>query len=274
MLSTAVLFQMLTWPRKVVSSHYYIHDREKDMTWVTESDRFQVMQKVLVRKQGTWPESWERRWSSLAAISSARADWQFDQFDSMLRRNSFPVNTVCTVLDFAENFNCTFQDEVQATHWCYEQCTIHPIVCYYKGPHCPETVTESLVFISEDRTHDYNAVHAFVSRAVEHVRCVRHIPLDHIIQWADGCAPQYKSKGPFADVSCAAQDYNCTLDRNFFGSRHGKGPLTVRVPWWKVEQLGQLIACNWLLRKKRKVLPCGTVNAASAKPTRHAHLHI
>ena len=27
------------------------------------------------------------------------------------------------------------------------------------------------------------------------------------------------------------------------------------------------IACNWLLRKKRKVLPCETVNGASAKPT-------
>ena len=41
----------------------------------------------------------------------------------------------------------------------------------------------------------------------------------------------------------------------------------------KTMSLKHTIACNCLLRKKRKVLPCGTVNGASAKPTRHAHLH-
>ena len=31
------------------------------------------------------------------------------------------------VLDFAENFMGTHQDEVQAVHWHHEQVTVHPI---------------------------------------------------------------------------------------------------------------------------------------------------
>ena len=153
-----------------------------------------------------------------------RANWQFQQFDSLRRMTPFPQNTVCMVLDFAENFTCTYQDEVQAAHWHHNQVTVHPIVCYYACSHCQQPLTDSLVFISDDRNHDHHAVHAFTLRAVEHLRDARNISLEHIVQWTDGCSSQYKSKGPFADISRALQDYGCTFERNFFGSRHGKGP--------------------------------------------------
>jgi len=48
--------------------------------------------------------------------------------------------------------------------------------------------------------------------------------IEHIVQWTDDCAAQYKSKGPFSDISCSLIDFGATLERNFFGSRHGKGP--------------------------------------------------
>ena len=136
----------------------------------------------------------------------------------------FPETTVLMVMDFAENFSCFYQQEVQAAHWHHNQATVHPTVTYYKCLACEERVTESLVFITSDKTHDYNAVHVFTARAVEHLKTARGVKVDHIVQWTDGCGSQYKSKGPFADISCAIEDFGATMERNFFGSRHGKGP--------------------------------------------------
>ena len=155
----------------------------------------------------------------MAAISSV-ADWQFDQFNAMRRRNPFPENTVHGATLCRKILAALFRMKCRQLIDAMNSAQYIPLYAITSVP-TAQTVTESLVFISDDRTHDYNAVHAFVTRAVEHVRCVRHIPFDHIIQGTDGCAAQYRSKGPFVDVSCAAQDYNCTLNKNFFG--HGKG---------------------------------------------------
>lgn len=108
----------------------------------------------------------------------------------------------------------------------FVQVTVHPVVCRYRCPACQSEmpVVESLVFISPDKKHDYHAVHHFTTLAIQHLRNVRGLTIDHVIQWTDGCAAQYKSKGPFADIACALEDYGCTFERNYFGSRHGKGP--------------------------------------------------
>lgn len=77
--------------------------------------------------------------------------------------------------------------------------------------------------ISDDRRHDYDAVYAFTTIAMDHLKTIRGLSVEHAIQWSDGCAAQYKSKGPFSDISHTIQDFGCTWERNFFGSRHGKG---------------------------------------------------
>ena len=43
-------------------------------------------------------------------------------------------------------------------------------------------------------------------------------------QWTDGCAAQYKSKGPFADIAHVQYDHQATIEQSFVRSRHGKGP--------------------------------------------------
>ena len=104
------------------------------------------------------------------------------------------------------------------------QVTIHPTVTYYKCPKCPETATESLVFVSPDRVHDYHSVNHFTVLSIQHLRGTTAIRSSNVVQWTNGCAAQYKSKGPFSDIVHAPEDLKATLDRNFFGSRHGKGP--------------------------------------------------
>ena len=41
-----------------------------------------------------------------------------------------------------------------------------------------------------------------------------------LIQWTDGCAAQYKCKHAFKDLT--TMNISNTMERNFFGSRHGK----------------------------------------------------
>ena len=46
-----------------------------------------------------------------------------------------------------------------------------------------------------------------------------------LFQYSDGCSSaQYKSKGPFLDVSKSLVSNDYTFERSFFGSRHGKRP--------------------------------------------------
>ena len=50
---------------------------------------------------------------------------------SILKENL--LSSTCIVLaDFAENYSMVVQDAVQGWHWIKQQCTIHPIIIYYK----------------------------------------------------------------------------------------------------------------------------------------------
>ena len=66
-------------------------------------------------------------------------------------------------------------------------------------------VTTSLTFsethISGDRKHDYHAVHHFFPHGITHLATVHHFKCVCFNQFSDGCASQYKSKGPFLDRS-------------------------------------------------------------------------
>ena len=88
---------------------------------------------------------------------------------------------------------------------------------------CQKTVTESLVFISDDLQHDFHAVNTFTAKALGHLRDQRGLTVERVVQWTDGCASQYKSYGPFSDISHSGTVHGATMYRNFFGSRHGKG---------------------------------------------------
>ena len=67
-------------------------------------------------------------------------NWQQEQF-SKLTSGRVPEGWCIMVLDFAENYTCKTQDEVQAAHWTQEQVTVHPIISYYNchNPSCQKS---------------------------------------------------------------------------------------------------------------------------------------
>ena len=180
--------------------------------------------KVLVKKTGSFGELVAELKDEAVTYSMHlfNAKWQNEQFRKL--RDHPPKNHVIQVLDFAENYTCLLQNEVQAAHWNHHMATVHPLVCYYNCEKCDRVITESCVCISDDLKHDHHAVHVFALKTAEHLQYTRKLNIDKYIQFTDGAASQYKSKGPFLDISYSKEDFKCDLDRNFFGSRHGKGP--------------------------------------------------
>ncbi|KAJ8043450.1 Reticulocyte-binding protein 2-like a [Holothuria leucospilota] len=144
--------------------------------------------------------------------------WQHSQYSRIVHNP--PEGTVTMVMDFAENYACLQQDEVQAGHWHHHQATVHPIVATYLCVRCPtpHTVQHSLVYVSDDMVHDYHAVHKFFTEAVQFLEM--QLAIAKIVRFSDGCSSQYKSRGPFLDIS----SYEKQTEHHFFGSRHGKGP--------------------------------------------------
>lgn len=84
-------------------------------------------------------------------------------------------------------------------------------------------MTESLVFISNDLNHDYHAVNAFQTATCQHMKDTLQLQLTQIYRYSDGCGQQYKSKGPFSDVSYGVTDFGVSIHHKCSGSRHGKG---------------------------------------------------
>ena len=140
--------------------------------------------------------------------------WQYRQCKTLL---SAITNTV--VCDFAENFLCKYQDEVQSAHWGYSQVTIHPTVLSYNCPHCQGTVTDYLIFLSDDLCHDANMVKTILDQKTAHMRSLME-KLEKMVVFSDGCAAQYTAKLPFYQLSNACD--NVAMERCYFGSRRGK----------------------------------------------------
>jgi hypothetical protein len=66
---------------------------------------------MLISKRGTiqeLPSQFEEEVQFLAG-HLFRADWQLKQFKDQRTMEPFPDHSVCMVLDFAENFTCSYQ---------------------------------------------------------------------------------------------------------------------------------------------------------------------
>ena len=58
------------------------------------------------------------------------AEWQRKQLQ--LLKADLPDGWAVAYLDFAENFLCKFQDEVESAYWSYKQVTLFPYVHFYR----------------------------------------------------------------------------------------------------------------------------------------------
>ncbi len=90
-----------------------------------------------------------------------RAQWQPEQLKKCIA--NLPENHAVFVMDYAENYSCRYQNEVQTAFWDQMQVTIHPVMVYYHKVIDDKKVLvkHSVIGISDDTKHDADGVHAF-----------------------------------------------------------------------------------------------------------------
>ena len=125
------------------------------------------------------------------------------------------------VHDYAQNYLCKHQDEIQALHWSHAQVTIHPSSVSYRCPiqDCNKVVLYEIVHISNDLKHDAHLVKNFQAENIKILK-KRGVDICKLVEFTDQAPSQYKNKSAFRYLS---QETIPTI-RNFFGVRHGKGP--------------------------------------------------
>lgn len=153
------------------------------------------------------------------------ASYQSRQYDSLAK--SVPEGLCLVCEDFAENFKTKYQDEAQGAHWGFESVTLHACVANYKCDceGCDVMVTDSIILISDDLSHDVHSVNTFHKHMMTYLQTVQdRPPFKKIIMFSDGAPTQYKNKASFMDLTHFEDDFGIPMERHFFGTRHGKGP--------------------------------------------------
>lgn len=123
---------------------------------------------------------------------------------------------VMVVMDFSENYNCKFQNEVQTAFFDQNQVTVHPFMTYYLKDE--SLVKHAIIVISDDTKQDNHSVNAYRNAMIE--KLSENIDVKQVFEWSDGCAAQYKGRSSFADISLSTLPK--PLYRNFFETSHGK----------------------------------------------------
>ena len=79
-----------------------------------------------------------------------------------------PAHDVIIKMDFAEDYRCQSQQEVQSAYWNPEQVTIHPMVSY-----CKEggklLHKRAMAVISDEPKHDAGTIFAILQKIMNYV---------------------------------------------------------------------------------------------------------
>ena len=81
-------------------------------------------------------------------------------------KENLPPNHVYIHMDFAEDYGCRSQNEIQSVYWSPIQITIHPAVMYYKTQNSAESSHKSFVFISNESRHDAMFAYIIIGKLV------------------------------------------------------------------------------------------------------------
>ena len=124
-------------------------------------------------------------------------------------------------MEFAEDYRCRSQEEIQSAYWSQTQVTIHPVVAYYKKD--GKLTHQSYVFISNEPSHDAKFVYALLKKLVPVL--VKLVPdAESIHYWTDSPTCQYRNKTIFKIISCHEEFFNVKASWNYMEAGHGKGP--------------------------------------------------
>ena len=123
--------------------------------------------------------------------------------------------------DFAGNYKFVVQDEIQSFYWSTSQCTLRPVVLYFKLENTMQS--QCFCIISSDNSHDVAFVYMVQKKIIEVIKT--NLPSVKSIEYfTDGCAAQYKNYKNFANLCNHQKDFGLDAKWNFFATSDGKQP--------------------------------------------------
>ena len=135
-------------------------------------------------------------------------------------KSEVKANECVVQIDFSENFNCKYHDEVQSVHFgaSHEQASLHTVVIYTSGsqPTCLCTVSANL-------DHGPAGIWAHLKPVLSYIQ-KNHPDVKHVTFWSDGPTTQYKQKNNFIRLCTEPFEYGFeSVSWNYFETGHGKG---------------------------------------------------
>lgn len=142
-------------------------------------------------------------------------DKQAKYFDQ--KRSTLSAEECLIQVDFSENYQTGYQDEIQSAHFTYKQVTI--FTC------CVWTTlgVRSYAVVSDYLQHDKYAVYTFLQGLIGAVK-QDNPHITSVCLFSDGAASQFKQRFILSNLNHlkAANDLE-QFEWNFFASSHGKG---------------------------------------------------
>ena len=97
--------------------------------------------------------------------------------------------------------------------------TVHPHVFYFKTSENEKTQRLVIFHLSDIRQHDAQLVHHMTQDCINILsEKYPNEKWEKFYLWSDGCVSQYKGKSSFYFLD----KFQVEVERNFFGSEHGK----------------------------------------------------
>lgn len=124
-------------------------------------------------------------------------------------------NVALVQVDFAENYTCFAQEEVQSYHWRQPQVSIFTCSICYHGKQRPYAI------VSDNSDHTKDTIVVYMSKILD------LIPeyVTEIRVWSDGPSSQFKNKYIAASIKTLQDKFNKNIIWNYFATSHGKGPV-------------------------------------------------
>ena len=145
---------------------------------------------------------------------------QYEQF-LILKRKLTQVEATCQI-DFAENYVCSFSQEITSAYYSKVQVTIHPAVFHFKAPD-GTLQHKSVVVVSDETSHKAQTVYAFMKALMGWVK--GNLPQIETLHYlSDSPTSQYRNSTIFGLMAHHKTSLNIKATWSYFESGHGKGP--------------------------------------------------
>lgn len=135
------------------------------------------------------------------------------------RKQNLAVDEVLVCFDFSENYAYVAQDAAQAFHYNNDQCTVFPVIYYFKRK--SKIVHRSLIFLSECTKHDTAAVDTILIKLIPEIK--KEVgKVKKIIYVSDGAKQHFKNGFQMSNLKNHKEDFDIDAEWHFTPTAHGK----------------------------------------------------